>query len=900
MLPFIGRVDEQRVLNGLVAGVREGHSGTLVLAGEAGTGKTTLLDRAVENCEDIRVVRISGVESEKVLGFAALHRLLRPWLSEVDTLPPPQRDALHTAFGRLAGVTADRYLVSMAALTLLAEAATPQPLLCVIDDAHWLDRESAEVLAFVARRLHAESIGLLFAIRPYGTTAVDGLPVLTVPGLPGDDAGTLLAAGTTGHLDGTVATAIVTGTGGNPLALVELAQTLTAEQLTGIAPLPDPLPVGTLLESHFRRQVRSLPEQTQTLLLILSATPPGDQVLLWRAAGHLGVAADRADPALAAGVLTAGLDFRHPLIRSAVYRGADAAARRRVHAALATACDPVLDVDRRAWHRAEATIGLDEQVATELVAAADRASVRGGHAARAAFLSRAADLSPDPRTQAGRLVAAARAHLVLGDPGAAHEMLERAERGLDEPVLRAVARQTRATVEMYSDRFARTPATLLEAARSITGLDDRLARKMMFEALQAVLFTDHRVTAVPLPELSHQVLTSPIGLPENPTYTDLFLYGYANRVAVGYRPAVPLLRAALTALASDDNVEREVLPLAVVSRYAADELWDDEAGRQAWKRLEARDRATGALGTLQTTIMVGAVWELRAGRFAAAEALHDELTELAAVVGHAHRMGVQRIEWLAWTGREEQIRAVAAEPGIGFDDHVQGCVAVLEIALGRYQEALVCLLPWVDRDWPGAAVRSLHEIVEAGVRGGDHRAAKAALARLEERVPVSDTPWGRGLLARCRALMADDSHAEPLYREAIEQLGRTQVATELARAHLLYGEWLRRCRRRGDARVQLRTAYDMFSRMGAEAFAERARVELTATGERPLRRDDPVGPGLTPQERQVAGLAAGGATNSEIAARLFLSTSTVEYHLTKVFRKLGITSRRKLAQSLGG
>jgi DNA-binding CsgD family transcriptional regulator len=896
-VPFIGRHEERRVMADLLAGVREGQSGTLVLVGEPGTGKTSLLDQAAASCPDVRAVRIAGVESEMRLGFAALHRLLRPWLPSIDDLPAPQRDALRTAFGCMAGVPADRYLASMAALTLLADAAAPQPLLCVVDDAQWLDRESAEALAFVARRLHAEAIGLLFATRHHGQALFDGLPALTVSGLPDDDAESLVSASIAGRLDGAVAAKIVTGTGGNPLALIELARALTAEQLTGIAPLPRPLPVGRFLETHFLRQIQLLPAGTRSLLLLVSATPPENPSLLWRAAGHLGIAADRADLALSAGILTPSLDFRHPLIRSAVYRGADAADRRLVHAALAAVSDPVLDPDRHAWHRAEATIGLDEEVAAELEKASERARSRGGHTEQAAFLSRAADLSPDPRDQAARLVAAARAHLVLGDPAAAGGMLDRAERGLDHPVLRALARQTRATAEMYSSRFAAAPAILLEAAKSIAGLDARLARKMMFEALQAILFTDDRVAALTLQDLAPEVLASPAAKSAEPTYTDLFLNGYATRIAVGYRSAVPLMRGALTALATDESLAEEGLPLAVISMFAADDVWDDEGGRQAWKRLEAYDRANGALGMLRTTLMVGATWELRAGRFEAADALQDELAELSDVVGQPHRGGIQRIELLAWSGREAETRAVAAED-IGFDDFVMNSLAVLEIGLGRYSDALACVLPSFEGDRPGVATRSLHEIVEAGVRSGDHNAAKSALARMEERAPVSGTPWGLGLLARCRALMADHEQAEELYRESADLLGRTQIVTELARTHLLFGEWLRRRRRRADARAELRIAYEMFTRMGAAAFAERTRAELLATGERPRRRNEQTAHDLTPQEKQVASLAAAGATNSEIAARLFISTSTVEYHLNKVFRKLAITSRRRLAAVL--
>ncbi|HXA61889.1 MAG TPA: AAA family ATPase [Streptosporangiaceae bacterium] len=908
--PLTGRREEQRLLDDLLADVREGLSGALVLVGEPGIGKTRLLDHTAEACPDLRVVRIAGVESEMRLGFAGLHRLLRPFLPRVDNLPAPQRDALRSAFGLVAGTPADRYLVGMATLTLLADIATLQPLLCLVDDVQWLDRESAEALAFVARRLLADTIGLILAGRPdAGPGPFDGLPTTTVAGLSEPDAGNLLSAIVAGHVDASVAGRIIAQTGGNPLALTELAEVLCPEQLTGMAPLPSALPVGRLLESHFRHQVQALPAETQSLLLIVSATPPEDPVLLWLAAGLLGISAEAADPALSAGILTrdGSIDFRHPLIRSAVYLGAEAADRRRVHEALAAVSDPLRDPDRRAWHRAEATVGLDEQVAAELETASERARSRGGYAEQAAFLSRAADLSPDVHDEAARRVAAARAHLVVGDPVAAQTMLDRAEHGLDRPVLRARALQTRATIELYFNRVATVPAILLSAAESIAGLDARLARKMMFEAVQTALIAGGRSVEVSLRDLARAVLASPAMESAEPIFPDLFLKAYATRVAVGYPAAVPLLREALTAVRTDGDLTEDGLPLAVISMFASDDLWDDEVGWEAWKRLEAYDRDNGALAALQTTLLIGATWELRAGRFEAAAALLAASVDIADMIGVPRDDEVLQMEVLAWSGKEAETRAIAAAArtrwteqieGTSFADFVMNCLTVLEVSLGHYGEALACALPSFEGDKAGAGTRSLHEIVEAGVRSGDHRAAKVALARLEERAPASGTSWALGLLARCRALMADDEHAEAFYREAVELLGRTRIVTELARARLLYGEWLRRHKRRADARVELRAAYEMFTEMGAAAFAERARAELSATGEHPRRRTAQTGNVLTPQETQVAALAASGATNAEIAARLFITTSTVEYHLNKVFRKLDITSRRRLADAL--
>ncbi|WP_371482030.1 AAA family ATPase [Kitasatospora sp. NBC_00315] len=911
--PILGRHAEVLRLDALLASVQGGASGTLLLIGEAGIGKTRLLDHAAHEAADLNVMRIAGVESEARLGFAALHRLLRPLLGGVDRLPAPQRDALGSAFGLLAAGPSDRYLVGLATLTLLADAATAQPVLCLVDDVQWLDRESAEALAFVGRRLRADAVGILLAGREAATAAplFDGVPTARIAGLAHDEARALLAVGVPGRLDAGVAERIVADTGGNPLALIELAGELAAEQLAGKAPLPAPLPVGPLLEAHFLRQVRTLPAETQALLLLLSAASPDDPALLWRAAGHLGLSPEAADPALNADIVThrRHVEFRHPLIRSAVHRGAAAEDRRRVHAALAAVSDPVRDQDRRAWHRAEATIGLDEAVAVELEAASERARARGGYAGQAAFLVRAAELSPQDRDCSARLVTSAGAYLTLGDPAAAQAVLDRAEPGLGDPVVRAKARQARATVEIYFVRVTAAPAILLDAAGSIAGIDAPLARRMLFEAMATVLIANHRAVGTTPEDVARTALASPAMDATGTTVPELLLNAYAVRLAVGYEAGAPLLHRALTAISSDGELSEAGLPLAVIAMFASDDIWDDEHGWGACRRIDAHDRATGALGALRTTLMVQATWEIRAGRFAAASACLDESTELAGAIGIRPDGPVHRVELLAWSGREaetrqtvETIRSVWTEhfEDTNFGDHVMNCLAVLENSLGRYSEALACALPSFEKDQPTSGARVLHEIVEAGVRSGDESAAKAALERLEERASASGTQWALGLLARCRALMAGDEHAEALYAEAVDRLGQTRIVTELARTHLLYGEWLRRRKRRIDARGRLRTAHDMFTAMGAATFAERARVELLATGERARKRVAHTEHDLTPQEMQVATLAAGGATNAEIAARLFITASTVEYHLNKVFRKLRITTRRKLTAALGG
>ncbi|MFJ8489882.1 AAA family ATPase [Streptomyces sp. NPDC094038] len=1080
-VPLVGRHAELRLLADHVTGAQEGRrGGAVLLVGEPGIGKTRLLDRLAASCPEHRVVRIAGVRSEAGLGFAALHRLLRPLLDGLDTLPPPQREALGAAFGlapgAVPGAAADRYLTGLATLTLLTGAASTRPLLALVDNAQWLDPESADVLAFTGRCLHGDAVTLVLAgregddDRDYGLDGdrdydgdcdrnygldhdeghdrdydgngnchydgngdrnyrldhdhdeghdrdydgngnyggdgdrnyrhdhhhdeghdrdydgngnchydgngdrnyrlghdhdegrdrdcerdgdcyrdyshdddggrgrpapFDGMPVVSLVGLPPGDARDLLAAHGAGRVDPAVGDRIAAETGGNPLALLRLTRTLTAEQLSGTAPLPAALPVPGPLRAHLLRRVRALPASTRTLLLVMAAASSREPVERWRAAGYLGIPAGAVDPAVAAGLLTRGhpTGFRRPVARAAVYWGAEAADRRLVHAALAAVTDPVRAPDRRAWHRAEATVGLNAEVADELEAAARPARAVGGPAAEAAFLSRAAELSPADR--APRFLAAARAHLALGNPASAQAALDRAETelGPGDALLRARVRQTRARVDLYFVRLTGIPARLLDAAGRAAESDAPLARRLLIEGLAAVVVGhgshgDTEGTDATTPyAFAAAVLASPALRSAGSAATDLLLRGLAARLHDDYPSAVPLLRQALRAFGSEplpnedegteENEESEEddeseddgtgVPLAVLALFAAEDVWDEVGGREACTRLVGQSRGTGALGALQTALMVQALWDVRAGRFDAARAAFEEAAELAAAMGLPPHGPAQRIELLAWSGREAETRAAAAEiaevwvrryGNDDFGDRARTCLAVLETSLGRYPQALACARVALEKDRPGTGSRVLHEVVEAGVRSGDHRAAKQALARLEARAAASGTPWARGLLARCRALMADDDHAEAYYAESVELLGRTEVVTETARSHLLFGEWLRRRKRRGDAREQLRTAHRLFTGMGAVAFAERARAELAATGEQARARTAPADRELTPREREVARLAAGGVMNADIAVRLFISVSTVEYHLGKVFRKLGITSRRHLASAL--
>jgi DNA-binding CsgD family transcriptional regulator len=905
---LVGRSADCGVLDDLVEAIRGGLSRSLVIAGEPGIGKTSLLRYAARAAVGVRMVSIAGVESELRLGFAALHRMLVPYLGRIGALPAPQRDALGSAFGLSDGPPADRFLAGLGVLSLLADAAAEQPLIWLVDDAQWLDRDSLEVLGFVGRRLYADSIGLLFGVREPspGLTALDGLPTRRLGGLDPAAARALLAAAISGSVNARVAARIIAETGGNPLGLREVAALLTSDQLAGRSPLPRRLLVGRRMQGHFLRQVKMLPPATGSLLLLASAASGDDPAALWRAAALLDLGPDAADPAVAQDIISLDpqVAFRHPLIRSAVYEGARSADRCRVHDAWASIAGRDGYPDQAAWHRAAAAVVPDEDVAAGLERSAERAERRGGYAAQATFLARAAELTPDAQHHAVRPFAAARAHLAAGDGTLAEALLDQAAPRLDAAGMHVAALRLRASIAVFFSRHKDAPAILLDAIAAAGPPDLPLIRAMLFEAMQAALVARQYTTGTALAEVAHAALRTPA---QTATGTDLLLDGFAIRTAVGYSPAVPLLRAAVAALFTGERPPQAGIPATILGWFAADDLWDEQLRQEMLRRAEAAQRRHGALGALRITLAGLTTGEVWAGRPAEAEACYLEAAEISASMGvPAPATTGVLLELRAWQGREQESRALAemtAQWGQQRGAAILEVFAwmgltVLELGLGRYAEALGWGLRIYDDDPPGFGSRILPEIVEAGGRGGDHPAAHAALGRLTDRATASGTPWALGMLARSRALLARDADAEAFYREAIAHLAGTSVRTELARAHLLYGEWLRRQKRRKDARAQLRAACGMFDAMGAAAYAGRTRAELLATGGSPRQPAERAGPDLTPQEAQVSRLAAAGATNAEIATHLFVTTSTVEYHLAKVFRKLGITSRRQLATAL--
>jgi DNA-binding CsgD family transcriptional regulator len=899
-----GRREEREALERLLEAVRGGQSRVLVVSGEAGVGKTALLQAAIGSASGFLVMRAVGVESEMELAFAALQQLCAPLLDRLERLPVPQRDALGVAFGLRAGDAPDRFLVGLAVLSLLAEVAAQQPLVCVVDDAQWLDRASAQALVFVARRLLAESVALVFVTRDPGVE-LEGLSRLVVEGLGDGDARALLGSAVRGPLDERVRERIVAETRGNPLALLELPRGSTPGELAGGFGLLDASGLSGRIEDSFQRRFVRLPVETQRLLLVAAAEPVGDPVLVWRAAGRLGIAVQAASET--DGLLTIGarVTFRHPLVRSSVYRAASPEDRQAVHRALADATDREVDPDRRAWHLAQATPAFDEDVAAELERSAGRAQARGGLAATAAFLERAAALTPEPSSRARRALAAAQAKHQAGAFDAALRLVALSESGPLNELQRAQVDLLRAQIAFASSRGNDAPPLLLKAAKRLEPLDQRLARETYLEALTAVFFPGLLASGDSVLETARAARAAPAS-PQPPRPSDLLLDGLALLITEGYAAGTPILRRAVNAFRGQDISPREGRRwLSLASRVAAF-LWDDET----WDVLSAsfvqRARDAGALSVLPSALTIRAGVERFAGRFAVVSSLLDEVAAVNAATG-ASLAPYVGLALAAFQGRE----AEAAQPietatrevmsrgegqGLTF---IHWATAVLHNGLGRYEEALATARqagenthPSWWRNW------GLVELIEAAARSGEPELAADALGQLSQTTTASGTDWALGIEARSRALLTEGQAAETLYREAIERLERTRVRVELARAHLLYGEWLRRERRRLDAREQLRHAHHSFTEFGMEAFAERARVELEATGEHARKRTVETRDDLTPQEAQISRLAADGATNQEIAAQLFVSASTVDYHLRKAFRKLGVKSRHQLKQHL--
>jgi len=907
---LFGRTGELEILGRLIANVRSGQSAVLVVRGEPGIGKTELLRHLIAEASGFAVARVIGVESEMELPFAGLHQLCAPMLGRLGSLAEPQRRGLSVAFGLDTGDSPDRFLVALAVLSLMAETSEEQPMLCVVDDAQWLDQASAQVLGFVGRRLLAESIVLVFAVRTPAPgdpspNHLAGLPELRLGGLDEQSARALLATVTSGPLDESVRARIVEETHGHPLALLELYRGRTADLAGGFA-LPGAGDLPRRIEDQYAARLGELPDEVQRLVLLAAADPVGDPALILRAARVLGLDTGTVNLAAAADLLGFGANvrFRHPLVRSAAYRAAAPDDRRAVHEALAAVTDPLADPDRRAWHRAHAAAGPDEAVAEELINSASRALRRGGVAAAAAFWERAVALTPDPGDRASRALTAAEAKYAAGDFEAAQALLVTAELGPPGELGEARVQRMRAQIAFALRRGGDAPPLMLQAAQRLQSLDAELARQTYLETLVAAIYAGrlaHGQDARQVARAARSATPGPSGSEPLP-HSQLLVHGLAVRLSDGYLAAAPTLKEALRRYRAQPH---ELDWLSVSYNIVAMDLWDDEA----WFELAAGQvrlaRANGTLSWLPFALDYLAEIHIQAGELSKAAALLMERERLDPGTREATLPYVPLL-LAAWRGDAPIAAELAEEMARGASDRGEGAAltysdyaqAVLYNGLGNYGPAAeaahrasavdeIVISPW-----------ALYELVEGAARSDQQERACAAADQLSQLAVASASNWARGAAARSRALVSGGRAAEEEYREAIDLLGRTRMATHLARARLVYGEWLRRERRRVDARIQLRSAFDALASMGAEAFAERARRELQATGETARKRSDDTRADLTPQEEEIVQLARKGRTNQEIGAQLFIGARTVEWHLHKVFVKLDISSRLELDQAL--
>ncbi|WBQ08177.1 helix-turn-helix transcriptional regulator [Kribbella sp. CA-293567] len=898
-----GRQQEFAALTGLVDAARTGRSGVLVLRGEAGVGKSALLESLVARSNHCQVARAAGIESEMELVYSGLQQLVHPFLDRLDRLPAPQRDALGTAFGLVSGPAPDRFLVGLAVLSLLSEAAGQErPVLCVVDDAQWLDRMSAQVLAFVSRRLEAESVVMVFAVRDGVEHQLTGLTELEVRGLDDEDARALLDSVLPGPTDPRIRERILAETRGNPLALLELPQAWTTAELA------DGVSSGSLagkIEESFARRLEPLPADTRLLLLIAAAEPLGDATLLWRAAEELGLAADPAAPAVESGLISFGqhIRFRHPLVRTAAYRTASPQERQAAHRALATVTDPEVDPDRRAWHRGQATDRPDEAIAADLERSALRSRARGGNVAAAVFFERSAALTPEPHRRAERVLAAASARRSSGGLREALTLLGSAAAGPPNPLRAAEIERLRGRIAFDQGRAGEAARYLLSAAEQLEPLDLVQSRETYLEALSAAMWS----TGSEAPGLLLETATAVPAADDSDRPADLLLHALAMRFTRGYPAAAPYLTKALDAAVRTEVSAADVgdwLWLAGnrVAGVVAIEVWDIATGLELAVRQARLARETGSLVQLQFALNFRANLLCETGDLATVATLVEEDRRIAEATGNARiAYGAMLLE--AFRGNEATatqlidatIREATAQDQGRMAAFATYASSVLHNGLGRYDVAVEAARRVFEQDIAGYGVLVIGELTEAASRTGDTALIETTLAWLNERTAVVPTDWGLGLAARARALLNSD---ETAYRESLDHLSRTGLRVEVARGHLLYGEWLRREGRRVDAREQLRVAHDLLSEMGLGGFAERARHELLATGETVRKRSPETANDLTAQEAQIAGLAQDGLTNPEIAAQLFISHRTVEWHLRKAYSKLGITSRRQLRGAL--
>jgi DNA-binding CsgD family transcriptional regulator len=903
---LLGRHNESQILERIISAARAGHGGSIVICGEAGIGKSSLLEYAMNTATGFQVLRAVGNEAERELPFAAAQQLCAPSMSTLPELPTPHRDALGVAFGHVSGPVPDRLFVGLALLGLLSKQASNGPILCVIDDAQWLDRESAQAFAIAARRLGSEHIAFMFGARTV-PLEFNGLPCLPMFGLGHTEARVLLRSALPDPFDEHVVERILAETRGNPLALLELPRGLTPAELAGGFALPSSVPMAGRIEASFQRRIAKLPQSSRRLLLVAAVEPTGDPALVWRAAQSLGVDVSAGSEFEASGLveMSPRVIFRHPLVRSAIYESSTPTERRNAHRALAGATDAGIDPDRRAWHLAQSAWHPDDEIADDLEASADRAQARGGFAAAAAFLERAAELTVDSKHRVGRTLGAAEAKRHAGALDAALDLVARAEQGPLDNFQAAQIEALKGRVSFASQRGRDAPGLLLAAAQHLELHDPVQARETYLDAITAALFAGGLAKGGHAREVARAVLAAP--QPREPLGgTDLLLHGLALLVAEGPRAGTSVAKRALDAFRGDGLGMDERLRWTWLAGRTAAFIWDYDTWDALTRRQVEAARAAGALSVLPLTLSTTAGVRLFAGQLTEAEALFEQARAVADATD-TRTAQYAAVLVAAFRGSEPRARELIdaaigdfSSRGEGMGVTLAKCAeAVLCNGLARYEDAfLAARVGFEDPDelwfWPWVAV----ELIEAASRTGRSAVATAAFERLRESTSASGTAWADAVEDRCRALVSEGELVEKLYRQAIDRLAPTVLRLDLARTHLLLGEWLRRESRPADAREELRVAYGLFTEFGSESFAERARVELRATGER-MRKGTPDSSGrLTPQETRAAQLVAQGCSNVEIAAQMFISPSTVEYHLHKVFRKLGIKSRTQLAKQI--
>ncbi|MEQ6903357.1 LuxR C-terminal-related transcriptional regulator [Nocardioides sp. YIM 152588] len=902
---ILGREDELHSLAVLVGNARNGRGGSLLLIGEPGIGKTTLLRRGSVG-DGIQALAADGFEAESALPYAGLQRLCRPLRSLSDRLPVRHRRALATALGLSDGPPPDRYLVGLALLDLLASAAARAPVVCSVDDAHLMDPETLDSLAFVARRLLAEPVVILFAGRDEAglVERLGGVPRMSVPGLPSDAAQQLLATSAGGPVDPAAAAQIAHATGGNPLALIDLADSYSSDRLTALGVAADPVPVGRHLEEHYARIALAAGPEVAGWVLLAAADATGDVDLLAAAAARLGLGPQALDGAEVSGLVEVGdvVRFRHPLVRSAVYSAADGAARRRAHRALAVAAEGMGLVEREAWHAARAAVGTDAGVADRLEKVADLAGRRGGVASRASTLARAAELTPPGPARDARRVGAAEAAFGAGAARFAASLLEGIDAGDEriDAVVRGRALHLRATLAIFDadpSALSAAPATLVAAADLFRGRDPELEQGALRRAFDAMTATERATHGLTPAELGRRIAACGASA-EGPLAE--VLRGLAALVDLPYAEAVGPAREAFRAVLAmpDEDYLQMGVPIAALGAF----LWDEAGRSAALERAAALAREAGALQVLDSLLWTMSLSELSGGTVVRSVGYTDLVREVRRTMGYDAE-NVINAAVMSWTGSpRELVQAIGdGASAIGFGgvgSAAEAALGVRDLAEAAYGAAFDRLRPLIEHPFLQVTPLQFPDYVEAAARSGRMPEARRYAERLAELAAVNGSAWCRGVAERAAGMVAAGPRADEHFRASRAALAGTEAEVDLGRTLLVHGEWLRRARRRAEAGRTLQEAIRVLAGAGAEMFLPRARAELEACGMRP----DPVRGGptrdLTPREQSVAEQAAAGRTNAEIAAHLYLSPNTVDYHLRKVFQKLGVTSRRQLADRL--